>query len=1172
MKSGKKMRKKLSKIVITAVVAITMIVPMPAFASVADVQLDKTQPGKSLAGMHPAKKVGLQISLSEDAEKHAKISVNGISDKELQAAIDEGKLEYTLKRGPDRDYLDTQKYPNPFKGGNLSDWLTKKPGGGEKLITVEKAKIENEDLALTLKTKCMFYNRKTGKPDYSIPHTEGGYYMDYCGYFVLEAKIDGKVLGKLKTKVVPYDSYKTVYELYDEMERLAKAKTDVHVEKRSMGQTTVNGYDLPYFVISDSKEAVNKWLEYKEEVEKDPSTVLKKIKKGEYKDLRVPVVASNCHPNEHAANNGLMKFVEMLIKEKNVSYNELKSYTEAGKELLKKEMDANDTAVPDLIKDYTKQIGYVRGNSDGLSKPLDLKKYYNVVNNDIEVKDLLKDVIVIVVPGQNLEGYENSMREPLTGIDVNRDEANQVNSEDANLQHMISRWNPMVFTEVHGRIEGALVEPCTPPHEPNFEYDLIAKQFVELGEALGSGAIANNKHYNSFEMPARDYLKKDDKSPSGKSWKEPWDDMTTAYGSQFPVLIGTCGITYELPAYNDITTDKMVPYGLLNQSIYVKNHKTELLTSQAKLFERGVKNLNSNSKVGKYYVDQYDRSGTGQAELMRPVFDGKKQNNNFYPECYIIPMDSKNQKNLLEAAEDMKYFARNGVKVNVTDKAFKYGGVKYPKGTMIISMHQAKRSLANSQLSDGTFVSVWSGLFSESYAQRTRARGYDRIIVAEPESYYNIKASCGKVLDYQGALSYLKGKSSQFTGVKDADVIIENVSEDSSAAVLELLRAEKKVAMITEGKDKGDFICSYKDFRRVASKYLLTATGVYGKNIKAKIIKKAPKVYICGKPAPNTSGFVNTSELYWSNNNYNFDRYAVSALGFERTEKATKADLILNSSDERLTGSVLSAVKEGTPYIGYGEEGCEHFVNNLSGLRADSCNKGVDMLGFVEYPNVTMTNSTYVKEKDDVMYEHGTRWFTDVPNGAKVIVKNAGKAPLQGCIGLYEDKLKSQFEKYNKGIQAIEYNKEGFDLTLFANQLTYKAHQQDEFTFISNVAFSKVLSNKAYVGTGKGEKDKGAGVKKIKIKLSAKAAKASVKLTWKRTGKESLSGYRIYRYNSKTKKYVKVKTINGKSKSWTQKKLKKATYKYKIRGYKKIGKKTYYTSWSNVKSVKVKRV
>ncbi len=1170
MKNGKKMRSKLSKAVVATIVAITMIVPVSAFASVAGIQADKTKPGKSLAGVYPAKKVGLQISLSEDAKHNAKISVNGISDEELEAAIKENKIEYTLKRDSSRTYLNPEKYPNQFAGGKLSDWVTQKPGGKDRMITVEKAEIENEDLVLTLNTKCMFY--KKGKVDYSIPHTEGGSYMDHCGYFVLEAKVGDKVLGKLKTKVVPYDSYKTVYELYDDMEALAKTKTDVHLEKRSMGQTTVDGYDLPYFVISDSKESVDKWLKYKDEVEKNPSGVLKKIESGEYKDLRVPVVASNCHPNEHSANNGIMKFAKMLVKEKSISYNELESYTEAGKELLKKEMKANNTAVPELIKDYTKQIGYVRGNSDGLSAPLDLKKYYNVANKDIDVKDLLKDVIVIVVPAQNMEGYENSMREPSTGIDVNRDEANQVNSEDANLQHMLNQWNPMVFTEVHGRVEGTLVEPCTPPHEPNFEYDLIAKQFVELGEALGNGAIANNKKYNSFEMPARDYLKDDSSSPSGKSWTEPWDDMTTAYGSQYPVLIGTCGITYELPAYNDVTTDKMVPYGLLNQSVYVKNHKTELLTSQAKLFERGVKNSNSNKEVGKFYVDQYDRSATGQAELMRPVFDGKNQNKNFYPECYIIPMDRNNQKNLLEAAEDVKYFTRNGVKVNVADKAFTYASVKYPAGTVVIPMYQAKRSLANSQLSDGTFVSVWSGLYSESYAQRSRARGYDRIIVAEPKAYNSIKASCGKVLNYESALSYLKGKSSQFTGVKNADVIIENVSEDSSEAVLELLRAKKKVAMITEGKDQGDFICSYKDFQKVASKYLLTATGVYGKNIKAKLIKKAPKIYICGKPGPNKTGFVNTNELYWSNNNYNFNRYAVKAMGFETAAAASEADLILNSTQERLPSDVTNAVKSGIPYLGHGEEGCQHYAGALQGLTVEYCEKGVDMLGFVKYPNVTLTNSTYVKEKDDVMYEYGTRWFSNVPEKAKVIVQNAGKKPLQGCIGLYEESLKADFDKYNKGIQAIEYNEDGMKLVLFANQLTYKAHQQDEFTFISNVAFSKNLSERAYKGKGKAKPGDGAKLKNTKIKLNAKAEKASVKLTWKKSGKEYLTGYQIYRYNSKAKKYVKVKTVNGKSKTWTQKKLRKAAYKYKIRGYKKIGKKTYYTKWSNVKTVKVKRV
>ena len=51
------------------------------------------------------------------------------------------------------------------------------------------------------------------------------------------------------------------------------------------------------------------------------------------------------------------------------------------------------------------------------------------------------------------------------------------------------------------------------------------------------------------------------------AWTEPWDDMTTAYGSQFPVLIGTAGITWELPVYSDISSELVVPYGLMTQAM-----------------------------------------------------------------------------------------------------------------------------------------------------------------------------------------------------------------------------------------------------------------------------------------------------------------------------------------------------------------------------------------------------------------------------------------------------------------------------------------------------------------------------------------------------------------------------------------------------------------------------
>lgn len=172
------------------------------------------------------------------------------------------------------------------------------------------------------------------------------------------------------------------------------------------------------------------------------------------------------------------------------------------------------------------------------------------------------------------------------------------------------------------RVDAVLIEPCTPPHEPNYEYDLIAEQFIKLGEAVGIGAIANNPDHNSFSLPFRDFLRGSEDSPTGKEWTQPWDDMTTAYGSQYPVLIGTAGITWELPVYSDISAEYMVPYGLMTQAMFIRDNKISMLENQAKLFSRGVNNTNSNADVAPWYVNQYDETGA-QAELMRPVYDGE---------------------------------------------------------------------------------------------------------------------------------------------------------------------------------------------------------------------------------------------------------------------------------------------------------------------------------------------------------------------------------------------------------------------------------------------------------------------------------------------------------------------------------------------------------------------
>ena len=1065
-------RSRLSTKILAFVLILALVFPASAFASVADVAKDTRSPGKSLANTYPAyTDIDWQISLAEDATATVTLPTN-LTENELAAAMDAG-LSLSLDRDTQRGYLNPEKFPNPYQGGPLDSWKTQRD---TQMFQVDDYGFAFDDdgkvsLVLYLNISCYFANR-SGSVDYSAPHSNGGAYLDLCGYYTLRVTADGKDIASCHAKVVPYDSFRTVYELYDDLEALAAMDTDLYVAKESMGQTTVDGYDMPYLIVADSKESVDKWLAYTDLVESDPDLALTKLANGDFDDLRVPMFASNVHSNENAAVNGILEFAHLLLENETISVNTLEGFTDAGKELLAQEMAKQNVAVPEQIKNFASYIGFIRGengykaNGSLYSGQLDLEEYYNVKNNEVNVKELLGDVFMVIVPEQNIEGYEHMTRTTGQGYDPNRDEANQTLFEDANAMALVNKFNPMVFTEIHGRVEAMLIEPCTPPHEPNYEYDLIAKQFIQLGEAVGMGAIANNPEHNSFEMPHRDYLRVDNDSPSGVAWTEPWDDMTTAYGSQFPVLIGTAGITWELPVYSDVASELVVPYGLMTQAMYIQANKITMLENQAKLFSRGVNNTNSNELVAPWYVDQYDRPGT-QTELMRPVYDGEGQNGNFYPECYIIPMDSANQKNLYDAAAEMKYLTRNDVKVNVASKEFTYDGVTYPAGTMVVSMYQAKRSLANSQLFDGTFINVWQGLYSESFAQRSNARGYDRVIVAEPAAYKTIMAACPETINYTQALTYLAAFATQFEGVENADVIIDNVSNDSAAAVNALLRAGKTVAMITEGSEKGNFICSYEDFMTVAKDYVITATGVYGANYKAAVILN-PLVFLPGKPANNTSGYVETT-LRSGSYNYRFDWLALTAMGFTMTDDLTKANVIVGS--RVLSDDALAAVKAGTPYMGYSNDaitGSSAFMQEL-GVEISSCDMGTDFLGRVVYPNNTLVNATYINEGDDVMYEYGTNWFTKIPKGATVLVQNAGKAPLQGCICLTDEELTEQFNQYNNGVVGFEYQSGDLDMALFANVLNHKIHQTDEYTFISNFIFSRSLTTTAYEGVAQPE-------------------------------------------------------------------------------------------------------
>ena len=1020
--------------------------------------------------------VDATISLATGAEGQEialTIPVSGMSKSALEAAVAAGKVELALLRDDSKPYVNEALYPYAYAGGPLSSWRTQ--GSTEQFTEVKLAAAEQNGkpvLSISFRANNYFYttDRSTGvsTPDYSVPHANGGYYIDLCGYFNLTATVSGKTVGSAPVKVAPYESFNTMWELYTELDEIVKLGTQngLYVKRLSMGQSTA-GRDMPYLIVADSKASVDNWLKLTEQVETDPDAVLKQIESGKLNDIRVPVMYSNIHSNEVAATDGVLAFAKLLVSEKTISYDVLTGFTAEGKAELQKEMGpvgkSGSVAIPDLIKDKASYLGYLTAENNGLSGKVDLKKYYTVETNTVSIKDeLLSDVFFLLVPEENVDGRTYLTRHSSNGYDLNRDNSFQTTSETANMQQLIGRYNPISFAEFHGRVKAFQCEPCDPPHEPNFEYDLLAEHLITGGEALGIAAVANNPGYNSYVIPQRDYL-----SYTGKGaetyWDDPWDDMSTSYTPQFAMLHGTVAYTVELPAYNDDTA-QAVQYGILGNAAYVAKEKLSYLTSQVSIFQRGVKNLNSDAYelVGQWLCDQNDVEGA-EMSIFRPEYTGKGQNGNFYPECYIIPLDGKNQSNLQAASDMMEWLTRNDVKVNLTTKEFVYGGVTYPVGTMIVPMYQAKRSVANGALYDGTLINSWTVLYSEGITSFNKTRGFDMVTVAEPDAYKTISATCGKAMDHDDALAYLKSFTSSFTGVKNADVIISNASEASTAAVNALLKAGKTVGMITDGAYMGDFICSYADYLTVSDRYILSATGVNG-GVNAKLIAKSPTVYVSGVPVESKEGFLYAQQIGQSFG-WSYDNAAMALMGFTVTESLSKADAVAGAS--ALSADAMAAVKSGLPYIGYSSAVAASVSELVSGAEYTKLSGAMDCLTPVTYPTKTLVNASYIADGDDTLYAYGLGYFSKLPDGASVLVKADGsKAPTEGFIPTNTAERAAGFKAYmNGGVQGFAYQKDGMNIVLFANTLTTKVHQRDEYAYISNFLFSSVLSDKSY-GTG----------------------------------------------------------------------------------------------------------
>ncbi|MEI3418364.1 MAG: leucine-rich repeat protein [Blautia sp.] len=248
-------------------------------------------------------------------------------------------------------------------------------------------------------------------------------------------------------------------------------------------------------------------------------------------------------------------------------------------------------------------------------------------------------------------------------------------------------------------------------------------------------------------------------------------------------------------------------------------------------------------------------------------------------------------------------------------------------------------------------------------------------------------------------------------------------------------------------------------------------------------------------------------------------------------------------------------------------------------VRQDSC----IYTGRPNIPTVMIKDASYIlrEEKD-----YTITCYNNINAGAaKIVIQGAGAysgkyeteytiQKAQNVITAKEITKNASTKKQSANIGASAY--ESANLMYTSNNKSVKVSRQGKITISRKFVGSAVITIKASGTQNYNETSKKitVTVKPLGTKISkaSNTLKRKVTVKWKK--KTSISGYAIqYSTDKKFKAGVKTVNVNGAKKSQkVLSKLKKGKkYYIRIATYKKVGKVKYYSSWSSVKSVKVKK-
>ncbi|MCG8928294.1 M14 family zinc carboxypeptidase [Lentzea sp. CC55] len=311
-------------------------------------------------------------------------------------------------------------------------------------------------------------------------------------------------------------------------------------------------------------------------------------------------------------------------------------------------------------------------------------------SDDAETRKLLQRSRIYFNLTANPDGRVAGTRSNAAGFDLNRDFVTSSQPENRVMQDVVERTQPVMMLDQHGYVANTLIEPTTPPHGQNYDFDLYIKhgyagglQMEKAVQALGHPEAAKP------EIPFRDY-------PVGE-----WDGWAPIYTAQYSMYHGAVSYTIEIPMrvnradYDTLPAAELQRRSRINTDVveatikstldYVDDNRRSLIANQTEMFRRGAA-----GERQRYVPDGFV-----------PGFGPEDRFSTEFPRAYVITDD----RSAPAAARLVDQLVRHDVRVQRAERPFTLGGKRYPAGSYVVDMHQPKRGLANVVLEQGSDIS-----------------------------------------------------------------------------------------------------------------------------------------------------------------------------------------------------------------------------------------------------------------------------------------------------------------------------------------------------------------------------------------------------------------------------------------------------------------------------------